>query len=61
MNTLSWKKAYTVSGLIHVLFFFILALFFVHTAATQPPQMVMVELEGNGPRLAEYGFSPAPQ
>lgn len=48
MNTLSWKKAYTVSGLIHVLFFFILALFFVHTAATQPPQMVMVELEGNG-------------
>ena len=48
MNTLSWKKAYTVSGLIHVLFFFILALFFVHTASTQPPQMVMVELEGNG-------------
>lgn len=48
MNTLSWKKAYTVSGLIHVLFFLILALFFAHTAATQPPQMVMVELEGNG-------------
>ena len=48
MNTLSWKKAYTVSGLIHVLFFLILALFVAHTAATQPPQMVMVELEGNG-------------
>lgn len=48
MNTLSWKKAYTVSGLIHVLFFLILALFVTHTAATQPPQMVMVELEGNG-------------
>ncbi|WP_298673274.1 energy transducer TonB [uncultured Megasphaera sp.] len=48
MNTLSWEKAYTVSGLIHVLFFLILALFVAHTAATQPPQMVMVELEGNG-------------
>lgn len=48
MNTLSWKKAYTASGLIHVLFFLILALFFAHTAATQPPRMVMVELEGNG-------------
>ena len=48
MNTLSWKKAYTVSGLIHVLFFLILALFVAHTAATQPPQMVMIELEGNG-------------
>lgn len=48
MNTLSWEKAYTVSGLIHVLFFLILALFVAHTAATQPPQMVMVELVGNG-------------
>lgn len=48
MNTLSWEKTYTVSGLIHVLFFLILALFVAHTAATQPPQMVMVELEGNG-------------
>ena len=48
MNTLSWEKAYTVSGLIHVLFFLILALFVAHTATTQPPQMVMVELEGNG-------------
>lgn len=48
MNTLSWEKAYTVSGLIHVLFFLILALFVAHTAATRPPQMVMVELEGNG-------------